>query len=369
MILFRYLAREVLNTTFVVTILLVLIFLSNQFVRLLSKIAAGKLAISLLLHLILWEVPVLLGYLLPVGLFVGILLSYGRMYADNEMTVLRACGFGQGKLMAYTMSFGLFVLAIVAAMVMWVTPHVLAKQERAISSQGANLLLQTIIPGRFQSLHQGDEVFYVNRISSDREHLSQIFIAQYQKPKNEKPRWTIMTADHAEQETDSKSGRHLLVAHNGYRYNGTPGHNDYDIAKFGQYGVILPENTKQGGIMVKAVDTTKLYREKNKNISYEAEWQWRWSIPFSIILLVLLGVPIAKVNPRQGKFAKLLPATLIYIIYANMLFVCRDWIESHTVPTWLGMWTVHIPLLFIALFVLIGRERLWRLVKPRRRFV
>ena len=33
-----------------------------------------------------------------LGLFIGTLLSLGRLYAESEMVVLRACGVGPGKL-------------------------------------------------------------------------------------------------------------------------------------------------------------------------------------------------------------------------------------------------------------------------------
>ena len=41
--------------------------------------------------------------ILPLGLFIGTLLSLGRLYAESEMVVLRACGVGPGKLAIYIM--------------------------------------------------------------------------------------------------------------------------------------------------------------------------------------------------------------------------------------------------------------------------
>ncbi|MCW5588746.1 MAG: LPS export ABC transporter permease LptF [Legionellales bacterium] len=333
-IIFRYLAKEVLLTTLTVTVLLVLIFLSNQFLRLLSKIAAGKLAFSLLLHVIWLEVPILLGYLLPVGLFLGILLAYGRLYADNEMTVLRACGMGQGRILSFTLIFSIPIIILVAVLVMVVAPNLIRVQENNLSQQGATLLLQTIIPGRFQTLQDNNQVAYVENITRDRKTLNHVFLAQYTKPDPRHPawHWVITTAQYANQQYDPLQNKHILVAHHGYRYDGIAGVNNYDITQFGSYGVIVPQNEQQNDFKVKALSTQKIWQEKHNNLTYEAEWQWRLALPFSMILLILLGVPISYVKPRQGKFAKILPATLIYIIYANMLFVCRDWITNQTIP-------------------------------------
>ncbi len=362
MILFRYLAKEVFISSIVITLLLVLIFLSNQFVRLLTKIAAGKLALSLLIQLLLMEVPVLVGYLLPIGLFFGILLTYGRMYAESEMTVMHACGVGQARLIGMTFVVGLVMMVIVSVLVMWVTPSIIAKQESAMANQGAELLLQTVIPGRFQALKGGQQVFYVANVSADRKQLNDIFIAQYQKAdgQHKQPYWAITTAAYAQQVTEA-SGKHLVVAYHGYRYSGLPGKSDYEVAQFTQAGLMMPEKKTQHDLRVKALPTTTIYHKKNQNLAYEAEWQWRLSMPFSIILLVLLGVPLSRVNPRQGKFAKLLPAILLYIVYANMLFVARGWIESGAVPPFPGMLVVHLPLLLMALVLIFNKQFWWRL--------
>jgi len=82
-----------------------------------------------------------------------------------------------------------------------------------------------------------------------------------------------------------------------------------------------------------------------------AELQWRLSFPISVFILVLLAVPLSRVNPRQGRFAQLFPAILIYIIYANMIFVSRNWLENGEIPWWVGMWWIHGIALLLALWL------------------
>jgi lipopolysaccharide export system permease protein len=73
-----------------------------------------------------------------------------------------------------------------------------------------------------------------------------------------------------------------------------------------------------------------------------AELQWRFSIPLMVMILTLIAVPLSRVNPRTGKYANLLPAILIYVLYANFMFVARNWIIKDQVPVWLGMFWLHI---------------------------
>ena len=47
-----------------------------------------------------FRLPGFLELILPLGLFLGFLLAYGRLYLDSEMTVLAATGMSQQRLMA-----------------------------------------------------------------------------------------------------------------------------------------------------------------------------------------------------------------------------------------------------------------------------
>jgi lipopolysaccharide export system permease protein len=75
---------------------------------------------------------------------------------------------------------------------------------------------------------------------------------------------------------------------------------------------------------------------------------------FDGVTLTLIGVPLSRVNSRSGRHAKLLPAIVIYIIYANFMFVARDWFAVGKTPAWLGMWWIHL------VFVALGLLLLWR---------
>jgi lipopolysaccharide export system permease protein len=71
-----------------------------------------------------------------------------------------------------------------------------------------------------------------------------------------------------------------------------------------------------------------------------------------VLTLTLVGVPLSRVNPRAGKYAKLLPAIVVYIIYANFMFVARDWLMAGAIPLWLGMWWLHLVLVLFGLLLL-----------------
>jgi len=67
-----------------------------------------------------------------------------------------------------------------------------------------------------------------------------------------------------------------------------------------------------------------------------------------VFIVALMAVPLAKVNPRQGRFLKLLPAILLYMAYLTMLISVRGALEKGKLPIGLGIWWVH------GLFLMIG---------------
>ena len=90
----------------------------------------------------------------------------------------------------------------------------------------------------------------------------------------------------------------------------------------------------------------------SRDIPALAELQWRLSTPIAAILLTILAVPLAKANPRQGRYSKLLVAVLAYVFYVNLLGAARVWLEQGRTPPVFGLWWVHVLVLALALLVL-----------------
>src|SRR6185295_7106295 len=122
MIISRYLIKEVLSAFLAVTFILLLVFICNQFVRYLSYAASGKVGANILLQLLGLEIPNLLALLCPLGIYLGIIFTYGRLYADNEIRVMQACGFSTRQLLIITSQVALFTAIMISFLTLWVNP-------------------------------------------------------------------------------------------------------------------------------------------------------------------------------------------------------------------------------------------------------
>lgn len=348
MIISRYLSRELLLTQCAVSAVLLVIIMSGRFIKYLAQAAQGLLDPGVLFSLMLYRMPGFLQLILPLGLFLGILLSFGRLYLDSEITVLRATGMSQQRLFGYSLIPATLVALLVAWLSLWLSPQGIAAMELLLNQQEALTEFDTLVPGRFQSMRDGSRVTYVEELSDDRSQLSRVFITEKRAAGagKEDRGITVLVANSGRQEIQPDGGRYLILQ-DGYRYDGKPGQADYRVIRYDTYGVLLPKPAASGEISEREAIPTRQLIDSNVQ-KYKSELQWRLSIPVLVFVVTLLAVPLSKVNPRQGRFLKLLPAVLLYMAYLALLVAARGALDKGNIPTALGLWWVH------GLFLLIG---------------
>ena len=351
MIIFRYLAKEVFVTLIALTGILMLIFLSNQFVQYLNRAASGNIPGMIIMKLMMLEMPNLMGLLLPLGFYMALLLAYGRLYAESEMTVLRASGYGPRQLFAHSFIMATVVALLVGAVMVWASPYIAVERTSLLRSSGIKTLIQTIMPGRFHAINGGQQVFHVQDMSRDHSKAEQVFLAK-KNYQDDKTQWDILWADSAFSERNAQTGEEYIVLQHGKEYQGTPGEAKYQVAEFSEYKARLPHPNVQISDDLRTAKTATLWPLNNANRAKAAELQWRLSIPLMVLTLTVVAVPLSRVNSRAGKFAKLLPAVIIYILYANFMFLARNAIVSGKIPLWIGMWWIHLLVLFLGLFLM-----------------
>ena len=340
------------------TSVLLLIFMSNQLVQYLNRAASGQIPGMFVMKLMMLELPNLLSLLLPLGFYVALLVAYGRLYAESEMTVLQACGYGPGRLLKHSFIMASVVAFLVLVIMLWGSPLISTARATLMRTTGIQTLIQTISPGRFNAVPGGAQIFYVESMSRDHTVAENVFFAQ-STLKNNQEQWDLLWAEHAFAQTDKKTFEDYVVLENGHKYQGIPGQADYQVAHFTSYQARLPHPTVSIKEDLRTIPSAKLWPLNNPNPAIAAELQWRLSVPLMVLTLTLVGVPLSRVNSRSGKYAKLLPAIVLYIIYANLMFVARNWLAVGKTPLWLGMWWIHV------LFLLVGLLLLWRnQVKP-----
>lgn len=366
MIITRYFSKSIVATLIGVTAVLLVVFLSNRFARYLADAVTGEVSGQAILVLLALKVPSYLVMVLPLGLFLAILLVFGRLHRDNEMTVMAACGIGPARLVATVLYVAGPVTLVVATLALLASPWSMDREYKVRAHEAAVAQLRNITPGRFNEIEGGRGIFYVERVAADGDSLQKIFVARNVKDTTgEQATLGVLSSAAATQYLDERTGDRFISLHDGYRYQGVPGQADFEIVHYGRYSVRIQEkaeppkrykrNSRGSGTLWQSEDPLD-----------RAEIQWRISLCLSVPVLVLLAVPMSRADPRQGRFARVLPGVLTYVIYMNLLGLARVWVEQERVPDWLGMWWVHLLFLGVALLMLPGHFG-WRQLRLRLR--
>lgn len=359
MILFRYLSLEVLKSVVAVTVALLAIIVSGRFVKFLAQAAAGDFAPEILLMVIVYRMPSFLEVVLPLGLFISILLAYGRFYVDSEMTVMNACGLSRRRLLLYTQIPALFIALIVAYISMVVTPDGIRASREKLAQSRADIGVEATVEGRFRLDKNSGRVTYIEAVDRDSQSMEAVFIAQ-PEPAQENGRSlvSIITAKSGRFQVESRGGEKLLILEEGVRYIGQPGYMDYQRTRFaGLSQLLLQPEIVTYRQELDGKPTSQLWgSERLEDI---AALQWRISLSLLVPVAALIAMSLSKTDHRRGRYGKMFPAFMLYMIYLVALNACRDAIAKGEWSPLPGMWVIHLCFFVLGL-LLLYRDSIYR---------
>lgn len=337
MIISRYLGRQVLLSTSAIAFILLVVAVTGRLLKYLAQASQGQLDPGVLFLLMGYRVPDFLQLILPLALLLGILLAYGRMYAESEMTVLIACGMSDGRLLQLTLRVAAVVMLANALLTLYLTPQGMVQAGRLLEAQKNLNEFDIMLPGQFQSLSRGTRTTYSEQIRAGAMHG----VFMYETAGDR-----VIVAEQALPVEDAQGNRFILFR-NGSITEGLGSDQGHTLTRFGELGVRLPAREIAFDVADDEQAASNRQLWSDGSVVALAELQWRLSLVLLIPVLVLLAVPLSKVSPREGQFARLVPAILLYIFYFGLLLVSRDKLAEGSLPPWLGLWWVHV--LFVAL--------------------
>ena len=344
----KYLTRDILTHATAVSFVLFLVVFAGRFIRYLAEAAVGSLTGDVLLPIMLFKLPSFFEMILPLGLFIGILLSLGRLYADSEMVVLKACGIGPSRLAFYVLVPAMLVTVIVALLALYVAPAGSARAQVLLdnprSAEGVHLLNE----GRFRKQRSGNYVTYAEEI--DEQGLMRNIFVFERRPGVTSNFFIVTFAEEGEIVLSEDSGSRYLELRNGSRYRGAPGTRSLEQIAFQRYGELIPESRislRRIG-KVEALSTGELW--VSNDARHRGALWWRISLPIMIPSVAIIALALSRTDARRGRYARLGPAMLVLLIYFLGITHGRQQIEAgHGANILL---TVHLGFALLALVML-----------------
>jgi lipopolysaccharide export system permease protein len=358
----RYLLRELAASFLGATVILLLIVVGTAVADLLAKIARGRIPADLLFTLIALRSVDALTVLMPLAVFLGVLLAYGRLWRDSEMAVLQSSGLDLGGIVR---PLGLLIvpmMVVLGAISFWLAPASVRLAQALLEEANRSLIIAGLEPGRFVELPGKDGEIYVGEMSDDGTRFKRMFVESERIDRETgQTRIDVITATHGFLYHDADGIGRYLALEDGFRVEGTLGEDDYRLMRFARNDIKLPDNEGEDNDTAakRAAPTGVLLRAGDDPVM-RAELHWRLAAPLSALILTLLALPLSKSNPREPRYARLLVAVLAWWVFNTALGLGRSWISQEKLAPAFGFWWVYLPTIAIALWMIRSSQRMPR---------
>ncbi len=344
MILKTYIFKDIIKVQMVTMLVLISVFTSQSAINYLGQASAGSIPMDVVPNMVLYSLPSLGYILIPMTLYIGIIVSLSRMSSDSEMVVLRSVGIS-----AISISKICLILAVISGVLtcintLYLMPWATAEQKILSETAQNNPRYLPIESGKFTDF--GDYTIYIQEVdgNDDEKQMGQVFIMNNVKFKHDnKFNHLFLTSESGHMMVDS-SGFRWVVLEKGIAYRILNPELTVEKVDFTTLSVPVPiaDESKVDNESLQSLATSELLHMDTKAAGIEL--QWRIAPIFACFIVALMAVPLSMINPRQGKFARLGPAIILFVSYYMAILSMRNLLNTDVIPLYPGMYLV--PFIF-----------------------
>jgi lipopolysaccharide export system permease protein len=357
--LFHSSLRKELSRSFGATlVVLVTIVMTMMLIRTLGLAARGSVNPSEVFLVMAYTVLGYMPSILSLSLFISIVGTLSRMYADSEMVIWFSSGRGLGDFVRPLFRFAWPTLLLIAVFGLvgwpWANSQIQGLRDR-YQQRGD---IERVAPGEFRESAGRIRVFFIDKDTPDGATASNVFISSIERNTQ-----IVTSARNGRIETLGDT-RYLMLG-NGQRLERPLGGTELKISEFETYGTKFGDDADvvTGATPLRNRSTLALLQDPNA--PSRGELGWRISMLLAAINFVILALSLSIVNPRVGRSGNLLFALFAFVVYYNMLNLGQSWVSSGRFTMGGYLLGLHGGVLVLCLAWLAMRHYGWR--RPARR--
>ncbi len=348
--LHRYLAREMVVPFGLGFVVFTFILFMQQVLKLVEMILNKGVPVATVAELVAYVLPSFLGLTVPMATLLAILVAFGRLSGDSEVTAMKGCGISLYQLYPPVLLLALAAYGASTLLSLYAVPW--GKQGfKRIVFEIANSRAEAGIKERVFNTDFDGLTLYVDRADIRGSRLTGVFIAD----RREGSQPTIIVAGEGRIVSDPQAKAVTL-----HLVNGTiqrPGRDPatYHRAEFKTYDLRLdvgglasfqrsalkftdlsPEEMKAE---LRALGRGDASRNK-KLVAYHE----KFSMPFASFVFAVIGVPLGLQSRRSGRATGYPLAILVFLVYYVLLSVGETLGGSGLLPPALSVWLPNLAL-------------------------
>lgn len=357
--LHRYVLREMLVPFALGIVVFTLILFMQQILKLVEMILNKGVPVATVGELVAYVLPSFLGLTVPMATLLAILVAFGRLSGDSEITAMKGCGVSLYQLWPPVLAFA--VVAYVASTLLSLYAVPWGKQGfRRIVFEIANSRAQAGIKERVFNTDFDGLTLYVDKADVRGSRLQGVFIAD--RTQSRTP--VIVVAGEGRVVSDPEAKTVTLHLENGTIHRPGKDSGQYvrsefesqayrldvsgALATFQQSGLKFADLTlAEMKARLQALGRGDPERQRNLVAYYE-----KFSMPFASLVFALIGVPLGLQSRRSGRGSGYPLAILVFLVYYVLLSFAETLGGRGAVPPIVSVWIPNVALGAVGLVML-----------------
>ncbi|MBP8149042.1 MAG: LPS export ABC transporter permease LptF [Limnohabitans sp.] len=301
-------------------VVLVTIVMTIILIRTLGQASRGTINPSEVFLVMGFSVLSQMTTIVTLSLFISVVSTLSRMYADSEMVVWFSSGQGLAHFLRplFRFSLPLLLLVTVLALVVWPWSNQQIQELRQRFEKRNDV--ERIAPGQFQESAGGKRVFFIDKDTPDDRSGTNVFVSSQDGDME-----SITTAQRGRVEFTGND--RFLMLEQGQQWLTDLKTGETRLTQFASYELLI-DSSAIPVVNINSYQTHTLDLIRQPTRANLGELSWRIGLTLAAINLVLMALALSAVNPRVGRSYHLGLALFVFIAYYNMLNVGQSRISS-----------------------------------------
>lgn len=363
----RYVLKEILPPFFVGLLVYTFVLLMNQILLLSEMFIARGVSFRVVLLLLIYLLPSILSFTVPMSILMGILAGLSRMSSDSEIMAFKTLGISYRRLLRPVFIFALGGWLITSLLTLYISPHanylwvntlsqsVLTKVQFKINPREFNesipntvLFIQDIAKDKswknifvhFSSPPEEPRVVFakkgwLNFYPREKRATLELFDGSLHSfPLGNPEKYSVTTFQHLEEELDVENFFASIIAKKRVR--------EKDIGELFSGIQILDQDFKS---FPESQTHSLAYRQKKREyVAHFIEVHKRIALPAACFIFALLGISLGASTKKGGRTSGFTLSIGIILLYYILITAGENFAMDDKIPAWLGMWAPNLLL-------------------------
>jgi lipopolysaccharide export system permease protein len=328
------------------------VLLMGRFLKLAEMVVEKGVPLGSVLWMIVYLLPSFWLFTIPMALLLAVLLAFGRLSGDSEVTAMKSCGISLYGLLPPPLTFSVLACAACLCVTIWGVPWGNTSFKKLlveVAQVSAGVVLKEKV---FNDAFPG-MVIYADTLDQKGQNMGGVIIHDERDPRDP----STIFAKNGSMLADPKA--HSLEFHlsNGSIHRGSEG-GGYRLVDFQEYNLRIALGSgstaayrAEGDMTLDELRHPAPIFDAKARLSMLLEYHSRLALPFACLVFTLLAMPLGIQNRRSGKAAGFSLSIGILLLYYIVLSAFRTLGDKALLPPWVACWSPNIIFLLLGIYL------------------